>query len=142
MRAWIWASLPLALVTAGLAQQESQPAQSAEQKIELTYSLNGKEMYETWCASCHGVSGKGDGPAAAALKTHPSDLTQLSKKNKGKFPTDRVRAFIEGKDVTAAHGSREMPVWGTVFQRIDMSPIAITYRVATLSSYVESLQAK
>src|SRR5581483_9092947 len=85
-------------------------------KIEITYSLNGQEMYKTWCATCHGVEGKGDGPAASALKTPPADLTMLSKKHGGRYPFERVRAFIEGKEAKAdAHGSREMPIWGDVF---------------------------
>jgi mono/diheme cytochrome c family protein len=127
--------IPLA---AGLAEDKD------PKKIEITYSLSGAEMYRTWCAPCHGVSGKGDGPAAPALKKAPTDLTLLSKNNRGRFPADRVRNYIEGKDAKAtdAHGSREMPIWGTVFKSIDATQPAITYRLFTLSSYLESLQAK
>ena len=130
--------IPLA---AGFAQVKNQ---DQNKKVELTYSLSGADMYRTWCASCHGTEGKGNGPAAAALKQAPTDLTMLSKKNGGKFPAGRVRAFIEGKDeaTVAAHGSREMPIWGDVFRRIADDQGAVTYRVVTLSSYLESLQAK
>ena len=112
-----------------------------QESIPMTFSLSGAEMYTTWCASCHGASGKGDGPTAAALKTKPADLTQLAKKNGGKFPTDRVKGYIEGASVVPAHGSREMPVWGAFFRKIGDEK-AVTYRLVTLTNYVETLQAK
>lgn len=137
MRTLIWALLiPVAAFAAENTDQQSK-------KIEITYSLSGPEMYKTFCASCHGTEGKGNGPAAAALKTAPADLTTLAKKNGG-FPRDRVRNAIEGKNAKelAAHGSREMPIWGDVFRGIANDNAAITYRVTTLTSYVESLQGK
>ena len=69
-------------------------------------------MFREYCAACHGSAGKGNGPAAAALKAVPADLTTLSARNGGKFPDVRVRRYIEGLDEIAAHGSRDMPVWG------------------------------
>lgn len=126
---------------AAFAQQKGQdPAK----KIEITYSLAGPEMYHTFCAPCHGVEGKGNGPAASALKKAPADLTLLSQKNGGKFPAERVRNYIEGKDAktTEAHGSREMPIWGDVFRNIANDQGAVTYRLYTLTSYLETLQAK
>ena len=110
-------------------------------QIPITFSFSGAEMYKTWCASCHGLLGKGDGPAAAALKTPPADLTMLAKKNGGKYPADRVRNYIEGATTVAAHGSREMPIWGAFFRQIGDDK-AVTYRLITLTNYVESLQAK
>ena len=105
-------------------------------KIEITYSLSGADMYRTWCASCHGSEGKGNGPTASALKKAPTDLTLLRKKNGGTFPAERVRNYIEGKDAatSAAHGSREMPIWGDVFRSIANDQGAVTYRLVTLSS--------
>ena len=118
-----------------------QAGQNKEDQIPLTTSYSGAEMYRTWCASCHGVEGKGDGPAAAALKKPPADLTQLAKKNGGKFPTEKVRNYIDGTKAVAAHGSRDMPVWGSFFRRLG-DENAATYRVVTLANYVASLQAK
>ncbi len=117
-----------------------QAGQAKEDGIPLTRSFSGVEMYKTWCASCHGVQGKGDGPAAAALKKPPVDLTQLAKKNGGKFPTEKVRNYIDGTDEVAAHGSRDMPVWGSFFRRLGVDDV--TYRVVTLANYVASIQAK
>jgi mono/diheme cytochrome c family protein len=118
----------------GQGSQEDKP-------LPVTFSLNGGEMYKTWCASCHGEKGRGDGPTALALKTRPADLTQLSKKNGGNFPTDRVRSYIEGTASVSAHGSREMPVWGTFFRTMG-DEVTTTYRIVTLTSYVATLQTK
>src|SRR5208282_790082 len=58
----------------------------------------GKGSYTRYCAVCHGVDGKGNGPYADLLTTKPTDLTQLAKKNDGKFPALRVARVIDGRD--------------------------------------------
>lgn len=83
---------------------------------EFTNSDVGKEEYQANCAACHGSSGKGDGPQAEMLATKPADLSMLAKKNGGEFPDSRVYEMIDGRLMVAAHGSREMPVWGDEFQ--------------------------
>jgi mono/diheme cytochrome c family protein len=133
--------LPLFLLSISRLPAYGQPGQGKQNDIPLTYSYSGTEMYRTWCASCHGIQGKGDGPAAGALKKSPADLTQLANKNGGKFPTERVRNYIDGTREVAAHGSRDMPVWGSFFRRLG-DDNAVTYRVVTLANYVASLQGK
>lgn len=134
--------IPMIAVSSALTVFGQGAAQGKDDKpLPVTFSLSGSEMYKTWCASCHGAIGKGDGPTASELKTHPADLTLLSKKNGGKFPTEKVRNYIEGTAPVAAHGSREMPVWGAFFRQIGDDK-AVTYRVVTLANYVEGLQAK
>jgi mono/diheme cytochrome c family protein len=135
MRIAIMALLGLISSLAGFGQ---------EKKPEITYtaSLSGPEMFKSLCATCHGTSAKGDGPTASALKKAPPDLTVLSKKNGGKFPTERVRNFIDGTKLAGAHGSREMPIWGDALKAIDASQEGITYRVTALATYIESIQAK
>ena len=83
--------------------------------IEATSPTSATEMYTAYCAVCHGVDGKGNGPAAEALKVRPSDLTALAKKNGGKYPSDHVTTAIRGDLRLAAHGTKEMPVWGDLF---------------------------
>ena len=75
----------------------------------------GKREYESGCAACHGVKGKGDGSIAPELKTKVPDLTVLSKKNGGVFPTARVYEVIDGRQEVKAHGWRDMPVWGSQY---------------------------
>jgi mono/diheme cytochrome c family protein len=75
----------------------------------------GKAEYQSGCASCHGIDGKGNGPVGNDLKTRPADLTVLAKKNKGVFPVNAVYKIIDGREPIAGHGTREMPIWGWRF---------------------------
>jgi mono/diheme cytochrome c family protein len=103
----------------------------------------GRAMFIAYCASCHGTSGKGDGPAAAALKTPPPDLTMLSAHNDGKFPERHVYSAIRGDPNVPAHGSAEMPVWGVVFAKMSRgSSGEALLRLSNLVTYIRSIQAK
>lgn len=107
----------------------------------VTSPADAKASYNQYCAVCHGAAGKGDGPAAVALKKAPTDLTQLTKKNGGKFPDARVSHYISGQETVAAHGTRDMPVWGQVFHSVDaQSRMIDDLRVHNLTEYVKSLQ--
>jgi mono/diheme cytochrome c family protein len=97
-------------------------------------------MFRDYCASCHGPEGRGNGPAAAALKTVPADLTGITARNGGKFPTVKVRRYIQGLDEIPAHGSRDMPVWGQVLRGVSGGDAGVQLRVEALTRYVESLQ--
>src|ERR1035438_7103845 len=75
----------LTLATAALcAPNEGRPV-IQKTPAGRTSASSGQEMYRAYCASCHGAGGKGDGPASAALKSRPLDLTGLAKQNAGKF---------------------------------------------------------
>ncbi|MFP5237747.1 MAG: c-type cytochrome [Acidobacteriota bacterium] len=111
--------------------------------VDRTNPTNAKQMYESYCASCHGKDGKGNGPVANELKTAPSDLTLLSRQNNGKFPDVHVAAVLRFGANVPAHGSEEMPVWGKVLGRMDARHSQITeLRIANLSHYLESIQEK
>lgn len=99
-------------------------------------------MFREYCSPCHGSGGRGDGPAAPALKTVPADLTRLSVRNGGKFPEARVRRYIEGLDEISAHGSRDMPVWGQALRALPGGDSGVKLRIEGLTKHVESLQQK
>jgi mono/diheme cytochrome c family protein len=106
-----------------------------------TSPTKGEENYKAYCAACHGVSGKGDGPAATALKVPPTDLTRLAANAGGKFPTMHVETMIRNAD-NPAHGSKDMPVWGPVFRSLSSGNQAqVELRVANLTKYIEAMQA-
>ncbi len=104
---------------------------------------SGKDMYIAYCASCHGKDAMGHGPTAAALKMQPTDLTILAVKNGGKFPESHIAGMIKGDSLTAAHGSKEMPVWGPVFLTLGRhDPAQEQIRIHNLTVYLESIQQK
>jgi mono/diheme cytochrome c family protein len=106
-------------------------------------SPSGAALYRERCASCHGSTATGDGPMAPALKHAPPDLTSLSFKNNGMFPSARVYRIIEGREVQS-HGDREMPVWGDVFKaQGDRSAREVTrQRIEAIVKFLESIQRR
>ena len=132
---------------AGLAAQEPQkPATQTTIKrvpaARLT-STDGAEVFKAYCAVCHGAGGKGDGPAAKALKTPPADLTTITKRH-GRFPSKTIEQTIlaDNEPVTMAHGTREMPIWGPIFRHAGGDRDVATLATANLLKYLESLQVK
>ena len=127
-----------------VAGAQEQPQKTIENvPMKHTSPASGKEMYTNYCAVCHGTDGKGNGPAADALKTPPADLSVLAKNNGGKYPALKVASAIRGDAKVPAHGSREMPVWGNLFRSVSQGHDSeVDQRVANLTKYIESLQAK
>ena len=110
----------------------------------------GKLEYQSNCVSCHGNDGKG-GAYVDFLKVTPPDLSQLSKKNGGVFPLERVYNVIDGRQEVKAHGTRDMPIWGKDYQirageyyvDIGYDPEAyVRGRILALIDYLNRLQAK
>lgn len=111
--------------------------------VSPTSPSSGAEMFKTYCAACHGADGKGTGPAATALKKTPANLTELTARNGGKFPELKVYGTIKGDVDTPAHGSRDMPVWGSLFSGISRGNQAeVQLRISNLTAYVQSIQGK
>lgn len=141
-------AISLAAQTSSSAQAASSTPQAAKpeiKKVPATYTnpSSGRQMYDAYCASCHGQGGKGNGPAAPALKVAPTDLTQLAAKNGGTFPENHVAQIIKGDSMMAAHGSKEMPVWGPVFLNLAQDdPALMQLRVRNLAKYLASMQQK
>ncbi len=111
----------------------------------------GRQIYDAQCAVCHGLDAKGNGLYAASLKVPPADLTTLAQKNGGIFPVDRITKVIDGRTEIAAHGSRDMPIWGARFavnramHFIDMPYDPEAYvrgKILALIDYLNRLQSK
>ena len=120
-----------------------QTKSEAQKEYErLIYSVKGPDLFRAHCAPCHGVDGKGGGPVAPTLKTKPADLTVIAKNSGGKFPSARVLKIISGDEVLAAHGSREMPIWGPIFHQIEVDQDFGNVRLQNLIKYLESIQQK
>lgn len=107
-------------------------------------AASGADLFARLCASCHGETGRGDGPVAGSLKAVPADLTRINTRNGGTFPEVRVREAVDGRAALPAHGTREMPVWGYDLEaRVPENlPGRATAQAMTdrLVAYVKSLQ--
>jgi mono/diheme cytochrome c family protein len=104
---------------------------------------SGKKTYMSYCASCHGTDGTGNGPAAIAMNTPPTDLTTLAKRHHGKYPAGFVSAVLKFGQSFAAHGSEDMPVWGARFKTLDPAndPTG-QHHVDDLVAYIQSIQTR
>ncbi|MGO9254684.1 MAG: c-type cytochrome [Bryobacteraceae bacterium] len=105
-------------------------------------TIDGKALYHEYCAVCHGVDGEGHGPAAAAFKNAPTDLTQLARRNNGKYPGLEVENTIVGGGVFLVHGTKDMRVWGSIFSDAGNQQPNGKMRVYALVKYIEQMQAR
>lgn len=126
----------------GLAgAQNKLDKQIKKSQVKPSNPVSGAEMFKEYCAVCHGTEGKGDGPAASALKVPPPDLTTLAKRHDGKFPSDYVANVLKSGVSAAAHGDAEMPVWGPIFRTMNRNNDAqVTLRISNLTNYLKSIQ--
>jgi mono/diheme cytochrome c family protein len=134
-------------MTSSLAVAQGAPTESKTSvkhvSITRTQSTSGKEMYDSYCAVCHGKDAKGNGPAATAMKSTPTDLTQLAKSSGGKYPAAHVAAVLRGQALNPSHGSQDMPIWGPLFSSISQGHESmVQQRITNLVNYLEVVQAK
>jgi mono/diheme cytochrome c family protein len=147
-KTYIVAALLAALTLLAVAQQTQKPDQAPDTVIKHvpvkpTSPASGEEMYVNYCAVCHGKDGRGTGPAVSALKVPPTDLTTLAEKNGGKYPSMHVSTVLRGETDVPAHGTKDMPVWGPLFWKMSQGHESeVQQRIANLSQYLESIQAK
>jgi mono/diheme cytochrome c family protein len=127
------------LVLCAAAQDSKQIKKTPAQP---TTAISGRVLYRQYCAVCHAVDGKGAGPAAAALKQAPSDLTQMSRQNKGSFPEEQFLKIMNGEVPTQAHGTAAMPIWGTEFRNATTNPTLAQDRIYSLMNFIEEMQVK
>lgn len=121
----------------------AQDTQVKKTQIKPSNPVSGAQMFKEYCAVCHGIGGKGDGPAATALKVPPPDLTTLAERHDGKFPADYVGNVLRSGVNAPAHGSTEMPVWGPLFATMNRQNDAqVALRITNLTNYIKSIQKK
>jgi mono/diheme cytochrome c family protein len=138
---------PYYLIMAFMAGLSYLPANAQEKTIKAvrpaaTSSLDGKSLFQEYCAVCHGKDGKGVGPAAEALKSKPTDLTQISHNNNGKFPDLKIMAILKGEQTVTAHGNQDMPTWGRTFREMNVNINVGQGRMHALVMYLQEIQAK
>jgi mono/diheme cytochrome c family protein len=104
----------------------------------------GNYLFRTYCASCHGTSARGDGPLADSMRRRPSNLTEISARHKGAFPSELMYKIIDGRTRVPGHGGPDMPVWGDAFMRTSdrADEASVKQRIQALVDYLQSIQAR
>jgi mono/diheme cytochrome c family protein len=132
----------LTLLIAGLAL--AGPAALAEQPADLVLAEMGEPYFRSYCASCHGLTAQGDGPAAMSLRKPPPDLTRIAARRNGVFPDAEIAQFIDGRFRVRAHGPREMPIWGEQLGRdipdSSLSASIARGKILVIVEYLKSIQ--
>ncbi len=145
MRTASWVVIAFFASVAGIA-----PALLAQHPGSVTAvgtvgsDTSGPALYKSYCSSCHGLAGKGDGPLAEHLRYRPADLTLIAKRNRGTFDTDRVYRTIDGRDPVKGHGGTDMPVWGDAFKRSGdgYDEETVKRRIQSLVDFLSTLQVQ
>jgi mono/diheme cytochrome c family protein len=133
----VLAALAVLALSVGTASAQPKVEQGA---IKAVPASDARAMFDNYCAVCHGKSGVGDGPAAKALAKAPADLTRITVRNGGTFPETKVKRYIEGADEIAAHGSRDMPMWGDLFRALNRDTALI--RIQALADLLQGMQVR
>lgn len=111
--------------------------------VARTSATSGKQMYTSYCAPCHGLDGRGQGPVSPALKSPVPDLSLLRRNNQGRFPDAHVYSVLQNGVEIAAHGTAEMPVWGPILGKMNhANSQERMLRVSNLSRFLDTLQVK
>lgn len=102
----------------------------------------GRDLFMNHCAACHGADGEGGGPVATVMQVTPPNLRALAQRNRGTFPRESVVAYVDGREMKAAHGDRQMPVWGDVFRGPEQGTAERTVRerINALVDFIAELQ--
>jgi mono/diheme cytochrome c family protein len=141
VNSWICRFVLLGLMAVGLARPLGKKEQTPA--AGQTSLASGKETFLKFCASCHGVDAKGNGPAAFAMRIPPADLTTLARRYNGEYPVGYVGALLMFGRNSSAHGAEDMPVWGSRFKDLDPAhdPLG-QHHVDDVVAYIASLQQK
>jgi hypothetical protein len=107
-----------------------------------------RQDFQTFCTSCHGDAGRGDGPLAASLRPSPADLTTIAARNGGVFPTTRVMSVIDGYTRGLHARADPMPEFGALLDGrtvlyddgLGGPPVPVPERLRNLAAYIERLQ--
>ena len=135
--------VPMLVLALLVALIVSASAKTGDQEAPIR-PVDGAGIFRNYCAACHGLDGRGNGPASKVMKREVPDLTRLSERNGDAFPAMHVRITIMfgADDLLPAHGSKEMPIWGSIFHEIEFDQDLGNVRLENVTRYLESIQRK
>ena len=118
----------------GIALALAAPALAADDDL-------GARLYFNHCAACHGDDGEGGGPVASSMNVTVPNLRALAQRRGGGFPRDEVAAYVDGRSMKAAHGDRQMPIWGDVFGADrETDDRTVRRRIVAIVDFISTLQ--
>ena len=130
------------LLAGSFAAAQSPRKQKVKETPPLIDSIQGRALFKAYCASCHGVDAKGDGPMASSLKVKPSDLTRIALATAERFPSCALSESSPVRSTTEGTWTSEMPVWGPIFSRVDVDQDLGRVRIDNLARYLREIQVK
>jgi mono/diheme cytochrome c family protein len=142
------AVLVLLVIAISSPEGRAGKAESVEDQVKM-----GAVDYQNFCAACHGTDARGNGPVAMELKTAPPSLRQLAARRNGVFDVNEITKIIDGRAMPRAHGTPEMPIWGSLFRFVGeasgilSSNIEDTEKdaqkhILAVAKYLETIQEK
>ena len=112
---------------------------------QMSDQVQARNDFAALCVDCHGVDGRGGGPAAAGMQPAPVDLTRVAANNGGVFPRLQVMGHIYG--FTPGRSESPMPEFGDLldgptipYDAGDGNPTPTPVRLVALMEYVEAMQ--
>jgi mono/diheme cytochrome c family protein len=136
-------ALLLVVASAGWASRATAQEPTAPKPPAAVAVVSGAYAFRTYCASCHGTDGRGEGPLTDSLRFHPPDLTLIAKRHGGEFPTEKVVRIVDGRNPVKGHGGPDMPIWGDAFRNAETGYDDATARakIRGVVDYLKTLQA-
>ncbi|MEM9544839.1 MAG: cytochrome c [Bacteroidota bacterium] len=100
----------------------------------------GKLHFQKYCSVCHGQDGTG--LVIDTFDIQPADLTMIRATRKNdEFPILEIANIIDGRKMSKAHGTRDMPIWGEVFSTDDhLTESQIKGKLGEIIAYLMSIQ--
>ncbi len=147
MRALLVSNLLVVLLAGGgFAESHGDVSGESAAPPAPAFVSQGADLYQRYCASCHGLGARGDGPVAASLRTPPPDLTAIAARRGGSFPAGEIASWIDGRFEPGAHGTREMPVWGIALRNAlpdtGLEQEIVRGQIDMLVDYLRTLQVE
>jgi mono/diheme cytochrome c family protein len=133
-----WAS-----IAAAQATKAPKPPAAVTPPESPVAAVSGAYSFRTYCASCHGVDGRGEGPLTDSLRFHPPDLTLIATRSGGEFPTEKVVRIVDGRSPVKGHGGPDMPIWGDAFRNAETGydDAAARAKIRLVVDYLKTIQA-
>lgn len=113
-------------------------------KNNETAIAEGADLYQSYCAICHGEKADGKSNMAASLGARPLDLTEIAKRRGGDFPKKSIAKIISGAENVPGHftGNDAMPAWWDAIKKGEglENSNEVKAKIGHIVDYLETIQ--